>query len=76
MGHEIDLNKYNIRTDLILESITDNDNYIDTKTENYGNISVLVLILMMKVVNLLIERRASMLLFYLMMLQIKKIVIG
>ena len=40
MGHEIDLNKYNIRTDLILESITDNDNYIDTKTENYGNISV------------------------------------
>ena len=40
MGHEIDLNKYNIRTDLILESITDNDNYIDTKTDNYGNISV------------------------------------
>ena len=40
MGHEIDLNKYNIRTDLILESITDNDNYIDTKTENYGDISV------------------------------------
>ena len=40
MGHEIDLNKYNIRTDLILESITDNGNYIDTKTENYGNISV------------------------------------
>ena len=28
MGHEIDLNKYNIRTDLILESITDNDNRI------------------------------------------------
>lgn len=40
MGHEIDLNKYNIRTDLILESITDNDNYIDTRTENYGDISV------------------------------------
>ena len=40
MGHEIDLNKYNIRTDLILESITDNDNYIDTKTESYGDISV------------------------------------
>ena len=66
MGHEIDLNKYNIRTDLILESITDNDNYIDTKTENYGNISVTS-------VNIDDE---SMLLFYLMMLQIKKIVIG
>ena len=36
MGHEIDLNKYNIRTDLILESITDNDN---TKYDvlNLGN---------------------------------------
>ena len=76
MGHEIDLNKYNIRTDLILESITDNDNHIDTKTENYGNISVTSVNIMMKVVNLLIERRVSMLLFYLMMLQIKKIVIG
>lgn len=40
MGHEIDLNKYNIRTDLILESITNNDDFVDTKTEYFGDISV------------------------------------
>lgn len=40
MNHEIDLNKYNIRTDLILESIMDNGNNIDTKTDNYDGIIV------------------------------------
>ena len=40
MKHEIDLNKYNIRTDLILESIENNNNKIDTITENHDGILV------------------------------------
>lgn len=40
MKHEIDLNKYNIRTDLILESIENSKNKIDTKTENYDGVLV------------------------------------
>lgn len=40
MKHEIDLNKYNIRTDLILESIENNNNKIDTITENRDGILV------------------------------------
>ena len=40
MKHEIDLNKYNIRTDLILESIENSENKIDTKTENYDGVLV------------------------------------
>ncbi len=39
MGHEIDLDKYNIRTDLILESIEDNSD-IKTTTTNYDGILV------------------------------------
>lgn len=40
MGHEIDLNKYNIRTDLVLDSIIGNENNISHKVDNYGDISV------------------------------------
>ena len=40
MGHEIDLNKYNIRTDLVLDSIIGNENNIYHKVDNYGDISV------------------------------------
>ena len=40
MGHEIDLNKYNIRTDLVLDSIIGDENNISHKVDNYGDISV------------------------------------
>lgn len=40
MGHEIDLKKYEIRTDLVLESIENNKSNIETKTSVHGNIKV------------------------------------
>lgn len=40
MGHEIDLKNYEIRTDLVLESIENNNSNIETKTSKYDNIKV------------------------------------
>lgn len=40
MGHEIDLKKYEIRTDLVLETIENNNSNIETKTSEHGNIKV------------------------------------
>lgn len=41
MGHKIDLSKYNIRTDLILESIENSSSNINTKREEFDDISVI-----------------------------------
>lgn len=40
MGHEIDLKKYEIRTDLVLDSIENNKSNIETITSDHGNIKV------------------------------------
>ena len=40
MGHEIDLKKYEIRTDLVLETIENNNSNIETKISEHGNIKV------------------------------------
>lgn len=40
MGHEIDLKNYEIRTDLVLETIENNNSNIETKTSEHGNIKV------------------------------------
>ena len=40
MGHEIDLKNYEIRTDLVLETIENNNSNIETKTSKHGNIKV------------------------------------
>lgn len=40
MGHEIDLKNYEIRTDLVLETIENNNSNIETKTNEHGNIKV------------------------------------
>ena len=40
MGHEIDLKKYEIRTDLVLDSIENNKSNIETKTSDHGDIKV------------------------------------
>lgn len=40
MGHEIDLKKYEIRTDLVLDSIENNKSNIETTTSDHGNIKV------------------------------------
>ena len=40
MGHEIDLKKYEIRTDLVLESIENNESNIETNISEHGNIRV------------------------------------
>lgn len=40
MGHEIDLKNYEIRTDLVLETIENNKSNIETKTSKHGNIKV------------------------------------
>ena len=40
MGHEIDLKNYEIRTDLVLETIENKSSNIETKTSEYGNIKV------------------------------------
>ena len=40
MGHEIDLKNYEIRTDLVLETIEKNNSNIETKTREDGNIKV------------------------------------
>lgn len=40
MNNEIDLNKYQIRTDLIVELISDNKEKINTKMRNYNDITV------------------------------------
>lgn len=40
MGHEIDLSKYAIRTDLVLETIENSREKIKTETTLYGNIKV------------------------------------
>lgn len=40
MGHEIDLKNYEIRTDLVLETIENNNSNIETKTSNHGDIKV------------------------------------
>ena len=40
MGHEIDLKNYQIRTDLVLETIENNNSNIETKTSEHDNIKV------------------------------------
>ena len=40
MGHEIDLKNYEIRTDLVLETIENKSSNIETKTSNHGDIKV------------------------------------
>lgn len=40
MGHEIDLKNYEIRTDLVLETIENNNSNIETETSKHGNIKV------------------------------------
>ena len=40
MGHEIDLKKYEIRTDLVLDTIENSSKNIHTTINNYGNIKV------------------------------------
>ena len=40
MRHEIDLKNYEIRTDLVLETIENNNSNIETKTSKHGNIKV------------------------------------
>lgn len=50
MGHEIDLKSYEIRTDLVLETIENNKNNIEKKTSNHDNI---------KVTKVVVDSRAS-----------------
>ncbi len=40
MGHEIDLKKYEIRTDLVLDSIENSSKHINTTIDNHGDIKV------------------------------------
>ena len=40
MNHEIDLKMYNIRTDLVLDTIENSSDSIDTDVSNYGDIKV------------------------------------
>lgn len=40
MGHEIDLKKYEIRTDLVLDTIENSNEKIQTTINNHGNIKV------------------------------------
>ena len=50
MGHEIDLKNYEIRTDLVLETIENNNSNIETKISNHGNT---------KVTKVIVDSRAS-----------------
>lgn len=40
MGHEIDLKRYDIRTDLVIDTIDNNDDNIDTLVEVQGDIKI------------------------------------
>lgn len=59
MKHEIDLKNYEIRTDLVLESIENNQNDIETTTSDHGNIKVTKVIIDKKTSTLINKKEGS-----------------
>jgi len=59
MGHEIDLKNYEIRTDLVLETIENNKSNIETTTSNHGNIKVTKVIVDSKTSSLINKKEGN-----------------
>ncbi len=59
MSHEIDLKKYDIRTDLVIDTIDNNDDNIDTLVEDYDGIKVTKVVVDDNVSNLIGKKKGK-----------------